>query len=159
MESEGGSLVNRTELVDVLSALASGVHPGTGEAFAEDSPYNDPRVIRALFGSLELIQTPPHRLPRKSLEEINRQEGRPLRSNMRWTEDEDRELLSLIEQGNLTGEIAATFERTQGAIHSRLQRRGLLEREELLNSSDEEILALAQERIATSKKDAATPSS
>ena len=140
--------MNKSEIVDVLSALASGVHPVSGEVFAEDSPYNEPRIIRALFGSLELIQTPAHRLPTKTQEEINREEGRPLRSNMRWTEEEDREMIDLIEKGTLTSAIAEHFERTQGAIHSRLQRQGLLEREELLKSSEEEILELVRGRIA-----------
>lgn len=150
--------MNKAEVVDVLSALASGVHPGTGEAFPADSPYNDPKIIRALFGSLEIIQTPPNRLPKKSIEEINREEGRPLRSNMRWSEEEDRELISLIENGTLTGELAERFERTKVAIHSRLQRQGLLEREELLNSSDEQILALVRGRVASSKEDTTSPS-
>lgn len=150
--------MNKPEVVDVLSALASGVHPVTGEVFAETSPYNHPKVIRALYGSLEIIQSSAGRGPKKSQEEINREEGRPLRSNMRWSEEEDRELISLIEQGILTGDIATKFERTKGAIHSRLQRQGLLEREELVNSLDEEILSLVQERVASSKKDAATAS-
>jgi len=145
--------VNKSEVVDVLSALASGEHPVTGEVFAEDSPYNEPRIIRALFGSLELIQTPAHRLPKMSQEEINREEGRPLRSNMRWTEEEDRELIDLIEKGTLTSEIAERFERTQGAIHSRLQRQGLLEREELLKSSDAEILELVRGRIEAGRQE------
>lgn len=140
--------MNKSEIVDVLSALASGVHPVSGEVFAEDSPYNEPRIIRALFGSLELIQTPAHRLPKKTQEEINREEGRPLRSNMRWTEEEDRDLIDLMERGTLTSAIAEHFKRTQGAIHSRLQRQGLLEREELLKSSEEEILELVRGRIA-----------
>jgi hypothetical protein len=139
--------VNRQQVVDAISALASGVHPATGEVFGEDSPYNHPQVIRALFASLELIQAPAGRAPKRSQEEINREEGRPLRFNMRWTEQEDEELLDLIEKGIATPEIAERFERTQGSIHSRLQRHGLLEREELLNRSDEEILQLARERM------------
>ncbi len=36
------------EAKDVVEALANGVDPVTGEVFAEDSPCNDPRIIRAL---------------------------------------------------------------------------------------------------------------
>ena len=141
--------MNKAEVVDVLSALASGTDPISGEAFEEASPYNHPRVIRALFGSLELIQTPVGKRPKKSQEEINREEGRPLRFNVRWTEEEDRKLLGFVEQGTLTGEIAEEFQRTQGSIHSRLQRQGLLEREELLNRSDEEIAEIVQARLVS----------
>ena len=139
--------MNKAEVVDVLSALASGVHPVTGEVFEEESAYNHPKVIRALFGSLEIIQSPTGRGPKKSQEEINREEGRPLRFNIRWSEQEDEELIGKIGKGILTGDIAEQFQRTKGSIHSRLQRQGLLEREEVLNHSDEEILQLAQERI------------
>lgn len=140
--------MNKAEVVDILSALASGVHPATGEVFEEESPYNHPQIIRALFGSLEIIQASGDRAPKKSQEEINREEGRPLRFNVRWSEQEDEELISLIEKGVLTGDIAEQFQRTKGSIHSRLQRQGLLEREELLNRSDEEILQLVQEKIS-----------
>jgi DNA-binding NarL/FixJ family response regulator len=141
--------VNKAEVVDVLSALASGTDPISGEAFEEVSPYNHPQVIRALFGSLELIQTPVDKRPKKSQEEINREEGRPLRFNMRWSDEEDKELIGLIEQGTLTGEIAEQLQRTKGSIYSRLQRQGLLEREELLNRSDEEIAEIVQARLVS----------
>ena len=139
--------MNKAEVVDVVSALASGVHPITGEAFEESSPYNHPKVIRALYGSLDLMQTPAGKGPKKTQEEINREEGRPLRFNTRWSEQEDEELISLIVKGTLTEEIAEQFQRTKGSIHSRLQRQGLLEREEILSRSDEEILGLVRERI------------
>ena len=87
------------EVVEILSALASGAHPITGESFEEDSPYNHPRVIRALFGSIELIESRPGRV-KKTLEEINREQGRPLRSNMRWSEEEDRRLIELLQEGD-----------------------------------------------------------
>jgi hypothetical protein len=130
------------------------VHPITGEVFEESSPYNHPKVIRALYGSLDLIQTPAGKGPKKSQEEINREEGRPLRFNTRWSEKEDEELINLIVKGTLTGEIAEQFQRTKGSIHSRLQGKGLLQREELLNRSDEEILQLVQERIEAGAEDA-----
>ena len=135
------------EVVEILSALASGAHPITGESFEEDSPYNHPRVIRALFGSIELIESRPGRV-KKTLEEINREQGRPLRSNMRWSEEEDRRLIELLQEGVLTGEIASRFERTSGAIHSRLKSQGLLEREELFNHSEEELLRLLRSRLS-----------
>lgn len=139
--------MHKREVVEVLSALASGAHPITGEIFEEDSLYNHPRVIRALFGSIELIESRSGRV-KKTLEEINREQGRPLRSNMRWSEEEDRRLIELLEEGVLTSEIASRIERTRGAIHSRLQGQGLLEREEMLNLSEEELLGVLRTRLA-----------
>ena len=145
--------MNRPEVIDVLSALASGVNPVTDEVFAEDSPYNHPRIIRSLFGALEILQSASGRGSRKSQEEINREEGRPLRFNTRWSEQEDEELIRRIEKGTLTSEIAEQLQRTRGAIHSRLQGKGLLEREELVNRADEEILELVQNRLERRKKE------
>ena len=142
------------EVVEVLSALASGAHPITGEVFEEDSPYNHPRVIRALFGSIEPIESRTGRV-KKILEEINRQQGRPLRSNMRWSEEEDRRLIELLEESVSTGEIASQFERTRGAIHSRLLSQGLLEREDLLNHSEEELLRLLRSKLSARSADSA----
>jgi hypothetical protein len=150
--------MHKREVVEVLSALASGAHPITGQVFEEDSPYNHPRVIRALFGSIELIESHSGRT-RKTLEEINREQGRPLRSNMRWSEEEDRRLFELLEEGVLTAEIASRFERTRGAIHSRLQGKGLLEREEMLSLSEEELLRVLRSRLAARSEESKVPES
>ena len=37
------------EAQSIVKNLAEGVDPNTGEVFAPDSPYNEPRIIRALF--------------------------------------------------------------------------------------------------------------
>lgn len=150
--------MHKREVVEVLSALASGAHPITGQVFEEDSPYNHPRVIRALFGSIELIESRSGRT-RKTLEEINREQGRPLRSNMRWSEEEDQRLFGLLEEGVLTAEIASRFERTRGAIHSRLQGKGLLEREEMLRLSEEELLRVLRSRLAARSEESKVPES
>lgn len=145
--------MHRRQVVEVLSALASGADPITGKTFEEDSPYSHPKVIRALFASIELIESRSGRVKR-TVEEINRQAGRPLRANVRWSEDEERELLVLLEQGIPTGEIASRFQRSQGAIHSRLQGQGLLERDELLRLSEEELLPLVQSRLSVRAREA-----
>jgi len=144
--------MHKREVVEVLSSLASGAHPITGESFEEDSPYNHPTVIRALFGSIDLIESRSGRV-KMTLEEINRQEGRPLRSNMRWSEEEEQRLIELLEEGVSTGEIASQLDRTRGAIHSRLQGQGLLEREEMLNLSEEELLGVLRSRLAARSDD------
>ena len=40
----------------IIDTLAQGIHPVTGEAMPEDSPYNAPRVIRALFAVSQALQ-------------------------------------------------------------------------------------------------------
>lgn len=40
----------------IIRALADGVNPVTGEAYSEHSPYAEPRVLRALFAAVDLMQ-------------------------------------------------------------------------------------------------------
>ena len=39
----------------ILDTLAQGIHPATGEAMPEDSPYNAPPVIRALHAVAQAL--------------------------------------------------------------------------------------------------------
>jgi hypothetical protein len=41
----------------IVSALANGVDPLTGEVFAVDSPYQSPDVIRALYSAARALET------------------------------------------------------------------------------------------------------
>ena len=40
----------------IIDTLAQGIHPVTGEAMPEDSPYNAPPVIRALFAVSQALR-------------------------------------------------------------------------------------------------------
>ncbi|MFD2286691.1 hypothetical protein GJU39_22350 [Pedobacter petrophilus] len=42
--------------LEILQALAAGTDPVTGEVFPEDSPYNQPEIIRALFFAINLLE-------------------------------------------------------------------------------------------------------
>ena len=39
----------------IVRALADGVNPITGEAYPEQSPYAEPRTLRALFSAVDLM--------------------------------------------------------------------------------------------------------
>ena len=45
--------MEETKMVAILSALANGVNPTTGEIFGRDSPYQHADIVRALFAALE----------------------------------------------------------------------------------------------------------
>ncbi len=45
----------------IIDTLARGIHPVTGEAMPEDSPYNAPPVIRALFAVSQALDGKPQR--------------------------------------------------------------------------------------------------
>ena len=69
----------------IIDTLAQGIHPVTGEAMPEDSPYNAPPVIRALHAvsrALEAGPAAPERAPR-GVRPTPASRGRP-RKTRRW---------------------------------------------------------------------------
>ena len=106
----------------IVSALANGVNPQTGEVFAEDSPYQSPDVIRALYvagHALEAV-TRKSRGPRSRL---------PGNAGKAWTEREDGELLDRFDSGLSIADLAREHDRTVAGIQARLERHGRLERQ------------------------------
>lgn len=111
----------------IVKNLAEGVDPNTGEVFAPDSPYNEPRIIRALFTVHDFVRQA--RKPRMSVDE-RRQEnldlGRPKNYGLPWKDDTRALVAKGFEGGKTVQELAASLERTQGAIRAELIRQGLL---------------------------------
>jgi hypothetical protein len=102
----------------ILTALAGGVNPLTGELFAVDSPYQSPDVIRALYCALRALETAGRRRLRGP--EAHSNAGKP------WSDDEDRQLLSAFDNGRPLAELAQSHSRTRGGIQARLIRHGRL---------------------------------
>lgn len=72
----------------IIDALANGTDPITGECFLENSPYNHPDVIRALFFVLRNQST--KKSPKKSQEEKQQEnlaKGLPMNYGLPWTEE------------------------------------------------------------------------
>lgn len=105
-----------TEALGILSALANGVHPNTGEVFPPESPYQQPEVVRALF------------VATRALESASRQSTRaralPGNVGKPWTGEEDQRLLAAFDAGQALGGIARAHERTIGGIEARLVKHG-----------------------------------
>ncbi len=114
----------------IVKTLAQGVDPNTGEVFAPDSPYNQPKVIRALFTVHDFVRQA--KKPRMSASE-KRQEnldlGRPGNYGLPWKDDDRSQVATGFEEGKTIEELATTLERTQGAIRAELIRQGLVEPE------------------------------
>ena len=107
----------------IVECLAHGEDPETGEALAEQSPFNNPRVIRALFVASEALG----RLAKRE----QRDRSLPHNAGHAWSEAEDKELLADFDNGVPVRDLAAKHGRTQGGIASRLVRLGRInERDE-----------------------------
>jgi hypothetical protein len=130
-----GGIMDETKTVAILSALANGVNPLTGEIFGADSPYQQTEVVRALFAALDRFKSgepsQPSPTPRASSKPTQKttQKPRPdAPSNVGkpWTEEEDRRLLAEFDSGRKPTELAREFGRTLAGIEARLERHGKL---------------------------------
>ena len=100
---------------ELLRSLADGIDPTTGECLPNQSPYNSPEIIRALFTLLEVTQPKSTEKPAQ-----NRNAGKP------WTEIEDEKLRDEFAAGLKISAIAREHGRSRGAIESRLERLNLM---------------------------------
>jgi hypothetical protein len=107
--------------LSIVSALANGVNPQTGEVFEVESPYQCADVIRALYIAVRALET------------TTRTKSRPSRSRTpgnagkAWTEREDQELLEKFDQGVAIVDLARAHDRTPAGIQARLERHGRLQ--------------------------------
>lgn len=110
-----------SKALDIVSALANGVNPQTGEVFDIESVYQSADVIRALYVAMRALETtsrPKNRGSRKRL---------PVNAGKPWSEQEDLELLEKFDEGISLAELAQVHDRTLAGIQARLERHGRLE--------------------------------
>jgi hypothetical protein len=100
----------------IIDTLAQGIHPVTGEAMPEDSPYNAPPVIRALFAVSQALHERPVRPPREQ----------PANAGKAWRDEEDAKLAAGFDAGTELKQLAADLARTPFAVETRLIKLGKL---------------------------------
>lgn len=98
---------------EIVSALAEGIDPTTGEVMPDNSVYNKGDVVRALYTVLDYLdeKKPKQKLPRNA--------GKP------WTKSEDDKLRDEFDSMMKVSAIAKEHGRTYKAIESRLDYLGL----------------------------------
>ena len=102
----------------ILRALADGVDPKTGETLSNESPYSEPRTLRAIFASVGLVEREVER--EKRLERLPKNFGKP------WSEEEDRVLRGSFESGATMQEIGRKHGRTVAGCRLRLEKLGVI---------------------------------
>jgi hypothetical protein len=100
----------------IVRALADGVDPSTGAVFGDDSPYAEPRTLRALFSAVELME--------REAEREKRRERLPANFGKPWTEGEDNALVASFENGTPLPDLARKHARTHSSIRLRLEKLG-----------------------------------
>ena len=111
----------------IIDTLAQGIHPVTGEAMPEDSPYNAPPVIRALHAVSRALEGP---LPEPSAgpsEAGRAKPAPPPNAGKRWSAQEDFALETAFDAGIPVKQVAQELGRTSFAVEQRLIRLGKME--------------------------------
>ena len=89
--------MDETRAFSIVSALANGVNPLTGEVFPADSPYQTAEVVRALFLVSRMLEA---RTKSRSRPDVPGNAGKP------WTAEEDQRLLQEFDRGTVIAELA-----------------------------------------------------
>lgn len=85
------------EAIPFIEALANGIDPTSGTSLPEETPFNDPRTIRALFLAVKALHT-----------------------IAPWSSDEDERLQCAFDAGVPLAEIALSHQRSVSAVRARL---------------------------------------
>jgi len=97
----------------IVRALASGVHPHTGDALAPDSLYMQPEIVKALnraLGALSQVEA--------------KERLRPVNSGRYWSREEDTKICEEVRNGLDFRLIAKAHQRSVGSIVARLVKLG-----------------------------------
>lgn len=114
--------MDEAKALSIVSALANGVNPSTGEVFAADSPYQAPDVVRALFTVVRLLEAKPKVRPRaEAANNAASNAGKP------WTAEEDQQLLRDFDRGTGIPDLARSHGRTTAGIQARLEKHGRIQ--------------------------------
>ena len=99
---------------ELLSILADGVNPMTGEVLPPEDSCNQADVVRALHAVIGVIES-------------SKPKARPQNAGSPWSEIEENALLKEYDSGMTVSSIAKKHGRTKGAIKSRLAAHGKMD--------------------------------
>lgn len=116
--------MERQQALQILNALANGVHPATGEMFAPESAYQHPDTVRALFEAVRALEG--------GAREAAASSGRtprevPANTFVRWSAEEEERLVTGHDAGKTSAELARLHNRSRAAIEARLLKLGKID--------------------------------
>ena len=107
----------------IIDTLAQGIHPITGEAMPDDSPYNAPPVIRALHTVSRALESA-SASPSGADPAPRARRNAPPNAGKAWSPQEDAALETAFDAGIPLKQVAQELGRTAFAVEQRLVRLG-----------------------------------
>ena len=125
--------MDKTTIINTLEILADGCDPTTGEVFPENSPYNQPEIIRTLFHAVDLLKTTYStgnnsriKLTLAEKQQVNRDKGLPFNHGLSWSEEDRKQVVHLFQTNTPVSKIALQLGRKQGSIIAELEKQSLI---------------------------------
>lgn len=109
---------------EIVSALAEGVDPTTGEVLPDNSVCNKVEVVRAFYAILNHLD---EKKPKKNL---------PVNTGKPWTKEDECLLIDLYRAGSSKKEICNTLQRTVSGVAARLVHLGIIDNRDTFRDSD-----------------------
>lgn len=100
----------------LIHALSQGIDPISGELLNQDSCFNQPAIIRALYTANAALE--------KLLANEKRKTALPDNAGKPWQAAEDEQLINQYDSGYSLPQLAQSHQRTLGSIKARLEKLG-----------------------------------
>ena len=113
-EISGEGIMDIIRAKEIISTLADGIDPITGELLPAEHICNNPEVVRAFYTILQQ-------------DNVTKQKKTYENAGKKWTKEDDALLKQLFEQGVKVSELQKKFVRSRGSIQSRLAKLGLID--------------------------------
>ena len=109
--------INRAK--EIISTLAEGIDPTTGEVLPNDSVCNKGEIVRAFYAVLN------HLNEKKSKKNLPANTGKP------WTKEDEDLLIRLYQSGASKKDVCKTLQRTATGIAARLVHLGIIDNRDI----------------------------
>jgi hypothetical protein len=106
------------QALNIVTALANGVDPETGEVYPPESPYQRSHIVRALFAATRALE--------RASEAEQRKQRLPANTGKPWSGEDDVRLGEAYDAGRTVEDLAREHNRTRGSIQARLMKLGKL---------------------------------
>ena len=104
---------------EIISALAEGIGPTTGEVLPDNSVCNKGEIVRAFYSILNHLD---EKKPKKNL---------PANAGKPWAREDEALLVNLYRSGASKKDICKTLQRTESGIAARLVHLGIIENRDI----------------------------